>query len=66
MIETESNTPVPSRPHQVLGLDFARSDLTILCALLDVLHEFLFLVLQLDALPVQFSLRPIESPLVFA
>lgn len=35
----------PSCPDQVLCLDFAGTDLAILGALLDVLNEFLFLVL---------------------
>jgi hypothetical protein len=35
----------PSCPHQVLGLNLASSDLAIFGALLNVLHQFLLLIL---------------------
>jgi hypothetical protein len=56
----------PPRPHQVLGLDAQRPHLAILCALLDVGHELLLLVLELDALAVQFTLCLLEGALVLA
>lgn len=56
----------PSRPDEVLGLDFASSDLTILGAFLDFLYQFLLLVLEFDALSVQFSLCSLESSLMLA
>lgn len=43
---------VPSRPNQILGLDLASSNLAILSALLDILNQFLLLVLQLGAFSV--------------
>lgn len=59
-------TDVPSRSDQVFGLDLACPNLPTLGALLDILDQFLFLTLQLDALPIQFALCPIQSPLVLA
>lgn len=50
---------------EVLGLDLTSADLAVLCALLDVGHELLLLVLQLDALAIEFSLRLLERSLVF-
>lgn len=43
---------LPSRPNQVLGLDLASSNLAVLGTFLNILHQFLLLVLQLCALSV--------------
>lgn len=43
---------LPPRPHQVLCLDLAGPHLSILGALLDVLHQLLLLILKLDSFPI--------------
>lgn len=57
---------LPSGPDQVLGLDFERSHLTILGALLDILHQLLLLILQLYPLTIQLALRLLKSSLMFS
>jgi hypothetical protein len=56
----------PSRPHEVLGLDLAGFHLAIFGALLNVLHQFLLLVLQFRPFAVQFALCSVQGTLVFA
>ena len=50
------STDTPSCPYEVLGLDLACAHVAILCGLLDVLDQFLLLVLEFHPLPVEFSL----------
>lgn len=57
---------LPSSSHQILGLDLACPHLSIFGTLLDILHELLFLVFELDPLTVEFTLRFFEGTLVFA
>lgn len=56
----------PSGPNEILSLDLARSDLAILGALLDILHQLLLLVLQLHTLSIQLALGSVQGTLVFA
>lgn len=56
----------PPRPDQVLGLDLAGADLAILGTLLDVLHQLLLLILQLDPFAIQFPLGSLQGSLVLA
>jgi hypothetical protein len=56
----------PPRPDEILGLDLYGSHLPIFGAFLDVLHELLLLVLQLDPLPVQFALGLLECSLMLS
>lgn len=60
---------VANRPpcaNQVFGLDLAGPHLAVLGALLDILHQFLLLVLQLHSFAVQLALCAVEGALVFA
>lgn len=56
----------PPRPHKVLRLYSQWPHLSVLCALLYILHQLLLLVLELDALSVEFPLRFLEGTLVLA
>lgn len=56
---------VSPRPHQILGLDFNRSHLSVLRILLDILDQLLLLVLELRAFAVQLPLRLLERALMF-
>lgn len=55
---------VPSCSYQIFGLDLACAYLTVFGTLLDVLDQFLFLILELDPLSVKFPLRLFECSLV--
>lgn len=57
---------IPSCPYKVLGLDLASTHLPLLRALANLCDECLFLLLQLDALLVEFSNRLVEEALVLA
>lgn len=52
--------------HQVLGLDLAGAHLALLSALANLGDKCLFLLLELNALLVQFSDSLVEESLVFA
>ena len=57
---------LPSCSDQVFRLDLAGTHLAVLGALLDVLDELLFLVLELHAFAVELALGFLESSLVLA
>lgn len=57
---------VPSRPHKVLRLDLGSANLVLLCALLDLCDECLFLLLKLHPDLVQFADCLVEHALVLA
>lgn len=57
---------VSSCPHQILGLNFAGAHLTFLGALANLGDQCLFLLLELNALLVEFSNGLIEESLIFA
>ena len=57
---------VPPRAHEIFGLDFDGAHLAVLGVFLDVLYQFLFLVLELRPFAVQFALCLFEGSLVFA
>lgn len=54
----------PSRPNEVLGLDFDSAHLAILGALLDVGNQSLLLLLQLGTLAIEFSLGLFKGSLM--
>ena len=56
----------PPCPDEVLGLDPYGSHLTIFGAFLNVLHELLLLVFQLDPFPIQLTLGLLKCPLVLS
>jgi len=64
-MQPESN-PLPSGPDQILCLDLTRAHLPILGALLNILYQLFFLILQLYALAVQLTLGLFKCSLMFA
>lgn len=57
---------IPSRAHEIFGLDLARAHLPILRARLDLLNECLLLLLELDAGLIEFADSLVEHALVLA
>lgn len=57
---------IPSCPYKVLGLDLAGTHLPLLRALSNLCDECFLLLLQLDALLVEFSNCLVEEALVLA
>ena len=66
VFEEKFSQRIPPRPHKVLGLYLASAHLSILRALLNVLHELLLLVFELDPFAIEFSLGFFQGALMFA
>ncbi len=56
---------IPPRSHQVLGLNLTGTNLSILGALFDILHQLLFLIFELDPFSVELSLCLFQRALMF-
>lgn len=63
---TAAAVDAPPGPDQVLCLDLDGSHLTVLGILLDVLDQFLLLVLELGTLTIELSLRLFECALMLS
>lgn len=57
---------ISSRAHQILGLDLAGADLTLLGGCANLSHKGLLLLLQLDTLLIQFSDGLVEESLILS
>lgn len=65
MFRHMDNNSIPSCSNKILCLHFHRAHLSILGVLLDILDELLFLNLELRSLSIEFTLRLLQSALVF-